>query len=91
MPVDGESNKISMHMTVKSPMLGNDPHPNDAILTIDYENKTDGYEEEQDNDKKKELSDAVYYLQEGLKTYSYLIPPKMQKETRNLIAEGKKY
>ncbi|MGP1598407.1 MAG: S-layer homology domain-containing protein, partial [Peptoanaerobacter stomatis] len=90
MPVDGESNKISMHMTVKSPMLGNDPHPNDAILTIDYENKTDGYEEEQDNDKKKELSDAVYYLQEGLKTYSYLIPPKMQKETRNLIAEGKK-
>ncbi|MGP1568431.1 MAG: S-layer homology domain-containing protein, partial [Peptoanaerobacter stomatis] len=90
MPVDGESNKISMHMTVKSPMLGNDPHPNDAILTIDYENKTDGYEEEQDNDKKKELSDAVYYLQEGLKTYSYLIPSKMQKETRNLIAEGKK-
>ena len=89
LPVDGKSDKVSMHMTIQSPVLGNDPHANDATLYIDYENKTDGYYEDED-DNKGPLSTAIYNLEQLLKNYNSFVSPKIIRETNNLIADAKR-
>ena len=89
LPVDGKSEKVSMHMTIQSPVLGNDPHANDATLYIDYENKTDGYYEDED-DNKGPLSTAIYNLEQLLKNYNSFVSSKIIRETNNLIADAKR-
>ena len=89
LPVDGKSDKVSMHMTIQSPVLGNDPHANDATLYIDYENKTDGYYEDED-DNKGPLSTAIYNLEQLLKNYNSFVSSKIIRETNNLIADAKR-
>ena len=89
LPVDGKSDKVSMHMTIQSPVLGNDPHANDATLYIDYENKTDGYYEDEDDDKGP-LSTAIYNLEQLLKNYNSFVSSKIIRETNNLIADAKR-
>ena len=89
LPVDGKSDKVSMHMTIQSPVLGNDPHANDATLDIDYENKTDGYYEDEDDDKGP-LSTAIYNLEQLLKNYNSFVSSKIIRETNNLIADAKR-
>ena len=89
LPVDGKSDKVSMHMTIQSPVLGNDPHANDATLYIDYENKTDGYYEDEDDDKGP-LSTAIYNLEQLLKNYNSFVSSKIIGETNNLIADAKR-
>lgn len=66
MPVDGSTKKVYLHAESASPVFDDQKHGHDVLLNIDYDQKTDGYiEEEADKSDLTALINAInekYYV-----------------------------